>query len=104
MHPQPARQPLARVWGIDPGDEQLVQAEARDHEGRAHQEQVGQEQEEAEVVAGQLRADHEAPHRPDEHLGPVGERGHRREQQDDHRDDDHQPGQAQRPFEAVCQL
>ena len=104
MHPQPAGQPLARVRGIDPRDEQLIQAEARDHEGRADQEQVGQEQEKAEVVAGQLRGDHDAPHRPDKHFGPVGEGRHRGQQEDDHRDDDHQPGQAQRPFEAVSRL
>jgi hypothetical protein len=54
-------------------------------------------------MAGQLRLFQEAHHRPDEHVGSVGERRQRGQQQHDHRHHDHDPEQAQRPLEATFQ-
>ena len=100
VHLEPAGQPVPAALLLALDDEQLVEPERRDHERRADQEGVHDDQEQAEAAADLRWLAEQARGRAHQDVAAVHERPGRIEQQEDDRDEHQQPRQREHALEA----
>jgi hypothetical protein len=100
-HLEPAGQPVLMSFVIAFEYDQLVETECRDHQRRANQERVHDDQEQAKAVADMGRLPEDARGCPDEDVGAVDEGSGGVEEQEDYRDQHQKPGQGEQALESA---
>jgi hypothetical protein len=100
-HPQPVRQPVLVLVPFLPQHEQLVEAERGDHQRRAHQEGVHDDQEDAKLAADPGRFTDVAVSGSQQDVRPVHERSQRVEHEEDDRNERQQSRAGENPLEPL---